>query len=89
MEKNNWFFLKSNIQSSRWRCMLQIVTRSSTKSRSGNSPPVQAEVEISNMEVDGIDHVSLFNFLVCCFYCQPNSFHCNNARSYNYNCRYM
>lgn len=42
--------------------MLEIIIRSSTKNRGGNSPLVQTEVEISNMEVDGIDHVSLFLF---------------------------
>lgn len=74
-------FLVSIIQSSRWRCMLEIILRSSTKNCSGNSPPVQAEVEIFNMEVDGIDHVSLFYLLVCCLYCRLNSFHRINIRS--------
>lgn len=51
--------------------MLEIIMRSSTKNSGGNSPFVQTEVEISNMEVDGIDHVSLFHlcwfvaFIVC------------------------
>lgn len=40
--------------------MLEISMRPSTKNTGGNSPLVQTEVEISNMEVDGIDHVSLY-----------------------------
>lgn len=31
------------------------------KKHSGNTPPAQADAEIFNMEVDGVDHVSVFS----------------------------
>lgn len=44
--------------------MCKFYNSSPKKKSSGNSPPAQADAENFNMEVDGVDHVSVF---FCCF----------------------